>query len=127
MARNKKSETGIRVGPAATALVLLTVFVALGVGYDWFKNQISLLGDQVKKSELRLADLRRDNRVKREQLAMLCSPVALDARVRQLNLGLGPPALAQVIRMTDAPPVMAAAPVAAEMRLARGVARKSSD
>jgi hypothetical protein len=125
MARNKKNESGIRAAPAVTALVLLTVFVTLGVGYDWFKNQISILGDQVKKSELRLAELQRENRIRREQLATLCSPVALDARVKQLNLGLGPPALAQVIRMTDAPPVMAS--VVTEMRLARGVTGKSSD
>ena len=101
MARNRKSESGIRVGPALTALALLTVFVTLGVGYDWFKNQISLLGDQVKKSELQLSELERENRVRRDQLAALCSPVALDDRVKKLNLGLGPPALAQVIWMVE--------------------------
>jgi len=125
MARNKKSESGIRIAPAMTALALLTVFVTLGVGYDWFKNQISLLGDQVKKSEIRLAELERENRIRRDQLAALYSPVALDARVRQLNLGLGAPALAQVIRMTDSPPPAPAA--RAEMRLAHGVPQKSSD
>lgn len=125
MARNKKSESGIRLAPTLTALALLTVFVTLGVGYDWFKNQISLLGDQVKKSEIRLAELERENRIRRDQLAALCSPVALDARVRQLNLGLGPPALAQVIRMTDVPPSVPTA--RAELRLARAVAQKSSD
>jgi hypothetical protein len=119
MARNKKSESGFHLAPALTALTLFALFVSLGVGYDWFKNQISVLGDQVKKSEIQLNQLERDNRVRRDQLAALCSPVALDARVRQLNLGLGPPALAQVIRMTDSPSD-AAAPTP-DLRRARGV------
>ncbi|MGD1084519.1 MAG: hypothetical protein ABSA47_07180 [Verrucomicrobiota bacterium] len=118
MGRNRKSESGFRPARAFAALALFAVFVTLGVGYDWFKNQISVLGDQVKKSEIRLSQLERENRIRRDQLAALCSPVALDERVRKLNLGLGPPALAQVIRMTDAAPDSAAPP--AELRQAGG-------
>ncbi|MGA3179035.1 MAG: hypothetical protein ABSF38_01685 [Verrucomicrobiota bacterium] len=125
MARNRKSETGFRPGAALTALALFAVFVTLGVGYDWFKNQISVLGDQVKKSEIRLSELERQNRVRRDQLAASCSPVALDQRVRELNLGLGPPALAQVIRMTDPPPDGPAA--AADARPGRGLPRERRD
>ena len=103
MARNRKSESGIRIAPALTALLLCAFFVTLGVGYVWFKNQIDVLGGQIKKREVYLAQLQRQNRVQRDQLAALCSPVALDDRVKKLNLGLGPPALAQVIHMTEPP------------------------
>ena len=64
----------------------------LGVGYVWYKNQIDLLGHQIKERETHLAELQRQNKMRRDQLATLCSPVALDARVKKLNLGLGPPA-----------------------------------
>jgi len=57
-----------------TALVLCALFVTLGVGFVWFKNQIGVLGDQIKKSETRLAELERQNRTRRDQLAALCSP-----------------------------------------------------
>ncbi len=103
MARNKKNESSLRVAPALTAIALCALFVTLGVGYVWYKNQIDLLGRQIKERELHLADLDRQNKMRRDQLATLCSPVVLDARVKKLNLGLGPPALSQVIRLVDSP------------------------
>ena len=104
MARNRKSESGVRLAPALTALALCALFVTLGVGFVWFKNQIGVLGDQIKKSEIRLAELERQNRTRRDQLGALCSPVALDERVRKLDPGLGPTAPAQVIHMVEWPP-----------------------
>ena len=103
MARNKKNESTLRVAPALTAIALCALFVTLGVGYVWYKNQIDLLGRQIKEREMHLADLDRQNKMRRDQLATLCSPVVLDARVKKLNLGLGPPALSQVIRLVDSP------------------------
>ena len=103
MARNKKNESALRPGPVLTALALCSLFVMLGVGYVWYKNQIDLLGHQIKDREIRLADLERQNKIRRDQLATLCSPVSLDARVKKLNLGLVPPAKSQVIWMVDPP------------------------
>jgi hypothetical protein len=103
MAKNRKSDAAVRFAPVIKALLLCAFFVTAGVGYVWYKNQISLLGHQIKERENRLAELERGNKVRRDQLAALCSPVKLDERVRQLNLGLGPPALTQVIRLVDAP------------------------
>jgi hypothetical protein len=103
MARNRKNDGALRVGSVLLAVGLCALFAGLGVGYVWYKNQIDLLGRQIKEREMRLAELQRQNRTRREQLATLCSPVALDARVKKLNLGLGPPALSQVIRLVDTP------------------------
>jgi len=105
MARNKKNNSEFRPGPVLTALALCALFVMLGVGYVWYKNQIDLLGRQIKERETHLADLERQNKMRRDQLATLCSPVALDARVKKLNLGLGPPAKSQVIWMIEPPGV----------------------
>jgi hypothetical protein len=103
MARNRKNESNLRVAPILLTVFLCALFAGLGVGYVWYKNQIDVLGHQIKEHELRLADLQRQNKMRRDQLATLCSPVALDARVKKLNLGLGPPALSQIIRLVDSP------------------------
>ena len=103
MAKNRKDYTDLRLGPALTAVVLCAFFVALGVGFVWYKDQIDLLGHQVKEREVRLAELQRNNKIRGDQLAILCSAKELDARVKKLNLALGPPAFSQVIRMVDAP------------------------
>jgi hypothetical protein len=107
------------------ALALLALFVPLGVGYVWFQDQIDLLGDQVKKQEVALAALERGNRFRRDQLAILCLPDALDRQVRKMNLGLGPPALAQVIRLAETPANLPPAP--ADRRRAQGVLRERNN
>lgn len=94
----------MRLGPALMAVTLCALFAMLGVGYVWYKNQISILGRQIKEREIRLADLEQANRLRRDQLSQLCSPVALDARVRKLRLELGPPALTQIISLEDTDP-----------------------
>jgi hypothetical protein len=103
MARNKKNESAVRFAPALTALALCALFVTLGIGYVWYKNQIDLLGHQIKEREQRLADLERQNKTRREQLSLLCSAPSLEKSVKQLNLGLGPPTLSQVIRLVEIP------------------------
>ncbi len=103
MARNRKNDSAPPVAPTLVAVGLCALFAGLGVGYVWYKNQIDLLGRQIKGRELRLTELQRQNKTRRDQLATLCSPVALDARVKKLNLGLGPPALWQIVRLVDAP------------------------
>ena len=103
MARNKRNESTPRLGSVLTALAACALFVTLSVGYLWYKDQVDLLGHQIKERENRLADLERQNKMRRDQLATLCSPVALDAFVKKLNLGLGPPAKSQVIWMVEVP------------------------
>jgi hypothetical protein len=103
MARNRKNESNLRVAPILLTVFLCALFAGLGVGYVWYKNQIDVLARQIKEHELRLSALQRQNKTRRDQLATLCSPVALDARAKKLNLGLEPPALSQIIRLVDAP------------------------
>jgi hypothetical protein len=105
MARNKKNGSAFRLGSVLTALSVCALFVTLSVGYLWYKDQIDVLGRQIKDRENRLAELQRQNKMRRDQLATLCSPVALDACVKKLNLGLGPPAKSQVIWMVETPEV----------------------
>ena len=103
MARNRRNDAALRVAPVLLAVGLCALFAGLGVGYVWYKDQINILGHQIKDREQSLAKFQRENKTRREQLANLCSPQILDASVKKLNLGLGPPALSQVIRLVDVP------------------------
>lgn len=103
MAKNRKDDSALRLGPALTAVVLCSFFVALGVGFVWYKDQIDLLGHQVKEREVRLAELQRNNKIRSDQLATLCSSKKLNELVRKLSPTLGPPAFSQVIRLVETP------------------------
>jgi capsular polysaccharide biosynthesis protein len=102
MARNRKNDSALRVAPVLATVALCALFAGLGVGYVWYKDQISVLGHQIKDREQTLAKLQGENKSRREQLDTLCSPKILDETVKKLNLGLGPTALSQVIRLVDA-------------------------
>ena len=103
MARNRKNETDLRVAPILLTVFLCALFASLGLGYVWYKDQIDVLGHQITDRENRLSELQRQNKIRREQLATLCSPVALEDRVKKLNLGLQQTTLTQIIRLVDSP------------------------
>lgn len=102
MARNRKYQpAAIRFGPAVKAMLLCLLFAGSGVGYVWQKTKIYELGQQIRKGEMRLAELQESNKKLRDQLAMLRSPSKLEQRARELNLGLGQPQQGQVWRLTE--------------------------
>lgn len=105
--KNRRNDS-VRLGPAVAAVALCALFAMLGVGYVWYKSQISLLGHQIKEREVHLAELQRENHLRHDQLAQLSSPVAIDARVRKLGLPLGPPALSQIVSLVDHDPAKSA-------------------
>jgi hypothetical protein len=105
MAKNRRNQSAaIRFGPALKALFLCLVIAGLAVGYVWQKGQIFKLGQQITLCENRLAHLRDENQRLSDQLAVLRSPVMLDERVRELNLGLVPAQPTQIYRLVEAPP-----------------------
>jgi hypothetical protein len=102
MARNRKYQSAaIRFGPALKAFLLCLLIGGSGVGYVWQKDQISQLGQQITKRELRLVELGRQNEKLRKQLAAMRSPSSLERRIQELGLGLVPPQPAQVWRLTE--------------------------
>ncbi len=90
-----------RFGPAVRAFVACLLIAGAGLGYVWLKNQIFELGRQIARREMRLEELRSYNKRLTRHLAELLSPRALDARVRELNLGLGPPRPEQILRLRE--------------------------
>jgi hypothetical protein len=120
MARNRKNETaGVRFGPAIKAFLLCLCIAGSGIGYVWQKNQIYSLGKEIKARETKLLELKRLNKLRGDQLAQMRSPRVIDARVKELRLGLVPPQPDQVVRMVELP--METGQVAADRRMAGDV------
>jgi hypothetical protein len=104
MAKNRKSQVAsIRFGPALKALFLCLLIAGSAVGYVWQKSQIFQLGRDIRLGETQLIQLRNDNERLANQISILRSPVMLDGRARQLNLGLGPAQPSQIVRMQELP------------------------
>ncbi len=102
MAKNRKNESAaVRFGPALKALVLCVFIGGSGVGYVGQKSQLHILGTQLKERETRLSRLQRDNNVRTGVLDSLQSLPELDARVKQMNLGLFAPPLDQIVRLVE--------------------------
>ena len=104
MARNRKHQpASLRFGPALKAVLLCLLIGGSGVGYVWLKTQVYELGQQIKKREVRLADLQAQNEKLRKQLATLHSPRFLEMRIKELNLGLAQPQPSQIWRLIEPP------------------------
>jgi hypothetical protein len=102
MARNRKYQSAaIRFGPSLKAFLLCLLIGGSGVGYVWQKDQISQLGQQIKKREQLWDELGKHNEKLRKQFAEMRSPRFLERRIQELGLGLVPPQPAQVWRLTE--------------------------
>jgi hypothetical protein len=97
MAKNRKYQSAaIRFGPAVKAFLLIMLIGGSGVGYVWQKKQIIDLGVQITEREHRLTGLENQNDQLKMQLARMRSRSFLEARIKQLNLGLMPPQASQI-------------------------------
>jgi len=105
MARNRRNSDSdaARLTPALLALLICACFVSAGVGYVWYKNQTALLSREITKLEDQLKNLQTENKLRRDSLAEKSLPVNLIKLVEEKNLGLGPPALSQIVRINEAP------------------------
>jgi cell division protein FtsL len=102
MPKSRKSQsTAIRFGPVLKVVILCFLISGSAVGYVWQKSQIYQLGRQIRQCEIQLSQLKGDNQRLADQLAILRSPMMLDQRARQLNLGLGPTQPGQVYRLPE--------------------------
>jgi TolA-binding protein len=106
MAKNRKNQSAaIRFGGVIWVLLVCSIFGGAGVGYVWQKGRIGELDRQITRNEKRVLDLQGQNEKLKRQLGMMRSPQFLEMRVKELNLGLMPPAAAQFWRLSEAAPV----------------------
>ncbi len=104
MVRNRKNgSSNIRWGPAVVAGLFCLPIGGFGVGYVWQKEQINRLSEQIHRQEVRLIELAEENENRRKLLANMRSPAALEARIKELNLGLIQPQPTQVWHLCEPP------------------------
>jgi len=102
MAKNRKNQSGVvRFGPALKAFGLCLLIGGAAVGYVWQKNQIDVLGRQIREREIKAGELRDQNQKLRDRLAELQSPARLQQKLLELNLGLVPPPPQNVWRVPE--------------------------
>lgn len=108
MAKNRKSQAAeIRFGPVLKVVLLCLLIGGSAIGYVWQKSQINYLGRLISEREIKLKQLKNDNKLLADQIAFLNSPVMLDRRARDLKLGLTPAQPLQVVRLVEMPPAPA--------------------
>jgi len=122
MAKNRKNQAAeIRFGPVLKVVLLCALIGGSAIGYVWQKGQIEKLGRQISERELRLKQLRNDNKLLADQITFLHSPVMLEHRAKELNLGLAPQQPVQVVRLVDLPaPAMEEGPHSIALRPVAG-------
>ena len=107
MAKNRKNQAAaIRFGPALKASFLCLLIGGSAIGYVWQKSEIGRLGQQILEREKHLTQTQNENKRLSDQIAILHSPVMLDRRAKELNLGLVPAQPLQVVRITETAPVL---------------------
>ena len=105
MARNRKNQAAeIRFAPVLKVVLLCSLICGSAIGYVWQKSEIDRLGRQISEREIKLRQLKNDNKLLADQIAFLHSPVMLDRRAKELNLGLAPAQPLQVVRLVELPP-----------------------
>ena len=120
MSRNRKSQSaGVRIGPVLLVILIILFIGGGGVGFVWQKKEIVQMSQKKRLKENHLEELRRENKMHRDRLDYLRLPWVLDVRARELNLGLAPCPLEQVVRLNEPVPVNSSTKNAAAGLLAR--------
>jgi hypothetical protein len=102
MATNRKNQPAhVRFGPAVKVMLIGTVICGSAIGFVWQKGEVDRLGHQRVERENRLKQLQDDNMRIAHQISILNSPVMIDQRVRELNLGLVPAQPGQKITLVE--------------------------
>jgi hypothetical protein len=104
MAANRKNQSGaVRFVPAVKAVLLCTLIGGSCVGYVLQKNRIYDLGQQIGVRQQRLEKVKKENQALADRLASLQTPQRLAERVKELQLGLGPPQRNRIIWIVEPP------------------------
>ena len=102
MAKNRKNQAAeIRFAPVLKVVLVCALIGGSAIGYVWQEDQIGRLGIQIRDREGRLKQMIGDNKNLSDQVAFLESPIVLDQRAKQLNLGLAPVQPMQVVRFVE--------------------------
>lgn len=100
--RKRKNNGNAPNGRLLLSIITAVAFLSVAaLGYLWQQTEIHALGRQMKKLEVTLDHLKRANERLNRAYAEMCTPGALDLRIRQMGLGLVAPHPSQIVRMSE--------------------------
>lgn len=104
MAKNRKTQSAAaRFGPALKTFLLCSLIAGAGVGYVNQKNQIHLLGDQMRKLEIQRDKQGLHRQLLVRKLTALNSPNELESQVQRMNLDLSPTPPDRIVHLSVVP------------------------
>lgn len=102
MAKNRKTQSKtLRLGPALKGCLICLFFAGSAIGFVGQKSQLQILAGQYRDLELQLGKLRRENAMRSRILDSLQTPSELEARIKQMNLGMIAPQPDQIVRLPE--------------------------
>src|SRR2546421_5366027 len=96
----RKNWNAVNAASLARWIVLTTFLAVTGLSYVYLTIQLYHLGDQKKKLEVELADLKKQNEVAGVQIATLTSRSALQRRLKEGYLKMVPIKEVNIVRLT---------------------------
>ena len=102
MAKNRKAQSVVVRFGLALKICLGCLFLAgFAIGYLGQKNQLQLLSGKYRDLERRLVKAKRDNIQRARILDSMQTPSELEARIKQMNLGMVAPMPDQIVRLAE--------------------------
>jgi hypothetical protein len=98
---SRRRSAPLKPGTVMAAILVCAAVCLSGIGYIWAKTQVWTLGREMKALELRLDELRRANDGLSRTYAAMCTPRALEERMKRYNLGLVAPQPDQMVRLPE--------------------------
>ena len=101
---SRRKAAPLKTGSVVASICICAAVCLAGIGYVWAKTQVWALSRDIKRLENRRDEVRRANDVLQRTYAAMCTPGALDARVKGLNLRLATPQPDQIVRLMEPAP-----------------------
>jgi hypothetical protein len=101
----RRKTSALKPKNVITSIVVCSAVCLAGIGYIWAKTQVWAVSREIKTLEIQLEDLRRQNERLQRKYAAMCTAGNLEARVKELNLGLVSPQPDQIVRLVEPTPI----------------------
>ena len=102
----RQNETaGFTFGPAIKAFLFCVFIGGSGLGFVWQKQEIGDLGRQLKDAELRLEELKRQNKNRTETLQQFLDPRLLAQKATTQFPDLTQPVPNRIVILSEPPPI----------------------
>lgn len=97
--QKKKITNQTRVSFVPRLIVPLVLVVIFGLSYLWVSSRCDVLGEKIKKEEVRLLSKQKSFRNEQDQWSVLTSAINLQRAIQKYQLGMIMPRESQIVRL----------------------------